>query len=301
MGLNQGYSYRQRLGSEAAGLTVLEYLSRRYQHSSADQWRARIEAGLVLLDGEPAASGEIIHTGQTLVWRRPPWQEPNAPVSFAVLHEDEHVLAIAKPTGLPTLPGGGFLVNTLLSIVRKHYPDATPLHRLGRATSGIMLWARTGLARRRLRQAWETDVVRVYRTLVQGVIDQEELTVETPIGAVPHLLLGTVYAATPAGKPSLSRVRTLERSSNTSLVEVRLETGRPHQIRIHLAAAGYPLVGDPLYDIGGVPKAKSRALPGDLGYLLHSERVTFRHPGTERLIEVACLPPPLLRLTRNPL
>jgi len=297
--LNQGYSYRKTLGSEATDLTVLEYLSRSYQHSSTDQWRARIEAGLVLLDGQPVASGEIIRAGQTLVWRRPPWQEPNAPVSFAVLHEDEHVLAIAKPAGLPTLPGGGFLVNTLLSIVRKHYPEATPLHRLGRATSGIMLWARTGLARRRLRQAWETDVVRVYRTLVQGVIDQEELTVKTPIGAVPHLLLGTVHAATPAGKPSLSWVRTLGRSSNTSLVEVLLETGRPHQIRIHLAAAGHPLVGDPLYDVGGMPKAQSRALPGDLGYLLHSERITFRHPSTDRLIEVACLPPPLLRKARN--
>ena len=294
-GLNQGYSYRKRLGSEAADLSVLEYLSRSYQHSSADQWRARIEAGLVLLDGKPVVSSETIHAGQTLVWRRPPWQEPNAPVSFAVLHQDEHLLAIAKPAGLPTLPGGGFLTNTLLGIVRKHYPEATPLHRLGRATSGVMLWARTGLARRKLRQAWETDVARVYRTLVQGWVDQEEFAVTTPIGKVPHLLLGTVHAAAPAGKPSLSRVRTLGRSNDTSLVEVLLETGRPHQIRIHLAAAGHPLVGDPLYEVGGIPNARSRALPGDLGYLLHSLRIVFRHPATDRLLEVACLPPPLLR------
>jgi 23S rRNA pseudouridine1911/1915/1917 synthase len=297
VGLNQGYSYRGRLGPDAADLTVLEYLSRRYQHSSADEWRTRIEAGLVLLDGSPVDTGEVLRSGQTLVWRRPPWQEPDAPLGFAVLYEDEHLLAVAKPAGLPTLPGGGFLLNTLLTVVRRYRPEATPLHRLGRGTSGVMLWARTSLARRRIREAWETDVLRVYRTLVQGVVRDEELTIETPIGVVPHALLETVHAATPGGKPSLSRVRLLERRPDTSLVEVVLATGRPHQIRIHLAAAGHPLVGDPLYAPGGAPEARSRALPGDLGYLLHAERISFRHPETGRPMEVECLPPPRLRIS----
>jgi 23S rRNA pseudouridine1911/1915/1917 synthase len=158
-----------------------------------------------------------------------------------------------------------------------------------------MLWARTGLARQRISSAWRTHVRRVYRTLVQGVLEDGERTIEAPIGLVPHPLLGTVFAATPRGKPSLSRVRLLERRRDTSLVEVELLTGRPHQIRIHLAAAGHPLMGDRLYAVGGVPKSDSRALPGDLGYLLHAERVRFPHPETGHPVEVTCLPPPSLR------
>ncbi len=295
MGLNQGYSYRETLGPAAARLTVLEYLSRSYRHSSADQWRARIKEGLVLIDGRPAGRKDVLRRGQTLVWRRPPWQEPHAPLVFAILHEDEHFLAVAKPAGLPTLPGGGFSNHTLLALVRRYCAEATPLHRLGRGTSGVMLWARSGLARRRILSAWQTKVRRVYRTLVQGMLGEDESIIETPIGLVPHPLLGTVFAAMPLGKPSLSRVRLLERRTDTSLVEVELHTGRPHQIRIHLAAAGHPLVGDPLYATGGLPKPDSRALPGDLGYLLHAEQVQFPHPKTGRSMEVTCLPPPSLR------
>jgi 23S rRNA pseudouridine1911/1915/1917 synthase len=158
-----------------------------------------------------------------------------------------------------------------------------------------MLWARTGLARQQISSAWRTHVRRVYRALVQGSLEDGETTIETPIGLVPHPLLGTVFAATPRGKPSLSRVRLLERRRDTSLVEVELLTGRPHQIRIHLAAAGHPLTGDPLYTIGGAPRPESRSLPGDLGYLLHAERVRFPHPETGRPVEVTCLPPPSLR------
>ncbi|MGH9459778.1 MAG: RluA family pseudouridine synthase [Vicinamibacteria bacterium] len=295
MSLNQGYAYRETLGPAARRLTVLEYLSHRYRHSSPDEWRSRIDDGLVFLDGRPADRREVLRLGQTLVWHRPPWQEPPAPLDFAVLYEDEHLLAVAKPAGLPTLPGGGFLNHTLLARVRGYCAEASPLHRLGRGTSGVMLWARTGLARQRLSSAWRTEVRRVYRTLVQGLLKDGETTIEIPIGLVPHPLLGTVFAATPRGKPSLSRVRLLERRRDTSLVEVELLTGRPHQIRIHLAAAGHPLIGDPLYAIGGVPKSGSRALPGDLGYLLHAERVGFPHPQTGRPLEVTCLPPPSLR------
>ncbi|HLE22565.1 MAG TPA: RNA pseudouridine synthase, partial [Vicinamibacteria bacterium] len=149
MSLNQGYTYRETLGPAAAQVTVLEYLSRSYRHSSADEWRARILAGKVLLDGSPAGPEERLRGGQILAWRRPPWQEPAAPLGFAVLYRDEHLLAVAKPAGLPTLPGGGFLNNTLLTLLGRIYPGATPLHRLGRGTSGVMLWARTQLARRR--------------------------------------------------------------------------------------------------------------------------------------------------------
>ncbi|MFQ5789377.1 MAG: RluA family pseudouridine synthase [Acidobacteriota bacterium] len=299
MGLNQGYIYRERIGPQAAGATVLDYLCRRYQHSSPETWRQRMEEGKVFLDGSPAASTEKLRAGQTLDWRRPPWQEPDAPLAFAVLYEDRHLLAVAKPRGLPTLPGGGFLQKTLLWLVRPHYPDATPLHRLGRGSSGVLLFARSRLARSSLSAAWQKGGVRrIYRALASGTVKAEPFDIDVAIGPVPHPLLRRVNgAAVSSGdaKPARSRVRLLEHRRDGSLVEVELRTGRPHQIRIHLAAAGHPLVGDPFYLAGGGPRRDARALPGDLGYWLHAERLSFRHPESGDSVTIECPPPPPLR------
>ena len=101
------------------------------------------------------------------------------------------------------------------------------------------------------------------------------------------------------GWPSFDEVLVLERREGAFLCDVRIATGRPHQIRIHLAAAGHPLVGDPLYGPGGTPLDGSRALPGDPGYLLHAAELRIVHPRTGRELDVSCAPPPLLRETRN--
>ena len=112
MQLNQGYEYRERLDCDAEGLSLLAYLSRRHRHSSAAEWAARIAAGQVLIDARAVPPDSILRRGATLVWRRPPWVEPDAPTSFAVLYEDQDLLAVAKPAGLPTLPGANFLQTT---------------------------------------------------------------------------------------------------------------------------------------------------------------------------------------------
>jgi len=106
--------------------------------------------------------------------------------------------------------------------------------------------------------------------------------------------LGQVHAASPRGKPALSHVRVLGRHEDQSVVEVRIPIGRPHQIRIHLAVAGHPLVGDPLYGCGGnlVPEP---GLPGDGGYRLHAHRLVLDHPVTGRRLELECSPPEVLR------
>lgn len=298
--LNRGYEYRERVGEGASGLPLVSYLSNRYLHSTTAQWRLRIESGQVLLDGSRARPDAPLRAGQVLAWLRPPWREPDAPLSFAVLYRDDHVVAVLKPSGLPTMPGGGFLENTLLWRVRRSYPGASPLHRLGRATTGIVLFARTEGAASALAAAWRRGEVRkVYRTLVCGLPPADSFTVETPIGRIPHPLLGSVHAARPGGKPSRSRVTLLERREAASLVDVEIATGRPHQIRIHLAAAGHPLVGDPLYGPGGVPLEGSGALPGDPGYLLHARLLAFRHPETLLPAEVEAPPPPALRDSRG--
>ena len=294
--LNRGFRYEERLERSASGLTVLDYLVERYPHSSVDTWGRRIEAGRVFVDGASVVASTKLSPGAVLAWHRPPWVEPRAPASFAVLYRDADVLAVAKPRGLAAMPGGGFLERTLLRRVAAYDPAASPLHRLGRGTSGITLFARHKIARRHLADAWQTGAVeRNYVGLVNGRPPWQEVTVDAPIGPVPHARLGSVAAVNPDGKHAASHVRLLEHRESTSLVEVTIETGRTHQIRIHLAALGYPLEGDPLYPAGGVPDASTRSLPGDLGYFLHAHCVCFPHPTQDRRVTLTCLPPPVLR------
>ena len=289
--MNDGYEYGEQVGADAAGRTVAAHLALRHRHSSAEVWRARIAAGEVLVDGEAAGASTPLRAGQIVVWRRPPWEEPAVPLAFAVLFRDAHLLAVAKPRGLPTMPAGGFLTHTLLHIVRRRFPEAAAMHRLGRGTSGIVLFARTDQARRGIAKAWRSGaVVKGYRALVTGVPSREAFDVDTPIGLVDHPRLGRVYAAVAEGKLSLTHVRVRAARDGQALVEATIPTGRPHQIRIHLAAAGHPLVGDPLYAAGGGLRSRP-ALPGECGYRLHAYRLSLDHPVTGARVEIECGPP----------
>lgn len=289
--MNHGYEYAEQVGVQASGQSVLSYLARRYRHSDQAVWLARVAAGEVLLDGARATAVDVLRPGQRLVWRRPPWEEPPVPLAFALLHRDEHLLAVAKPRGLPTIPNGGYLTHTLLYLVRRHFPEATPMHRLGRGTSGLVLFARTAAARAAVARAWrDRRVEKVYRALVAGVPAQRTFSIDAAIGLVPHPRLGQVHAAAANGRAALTRVRVLREASGNTIVEASIVTGRPHQIRIHLACAGHPLVGDPLYVRGGVPSWEP-GLPGDPGYRLHAHRLVLDHPALGVRLEMECAPP----------
>lgn len=287
---NDGFDYRGRVAPSESGETLLAHLSRRYPHSSATEWLDRIASGAVRVDGKPAAVEQTLRPGQAILWERPAWNEPEAPLEFAILQEDEDVLAVEKPAGLPTLPGAGFLHSTLLHQVRLHAPFAAPVHRLGRWTSGVVLFAKSAEARAGLaHQMASRDVRKRYRALASGLPAFDRLTIDRPIGPVPHPRLGSVHAASSAGRPAVSRITVIERRAGSFLCDVGIETGRPHQIRIHLASAGHALVGDPLYADGGIPAGD--ALPGDPGYLLHAAEVTYLHPVTGRRVTVESPPP----------
>jgi 23S rRNA pseudouridine1911/1915/1917 synthase len=182
--------------------------------------------------------------------------------------------------------------NTLLRLVQRQTPTANPVHRLGRGTSGIVLFAKSPEAAARLSADWNTPrIEKIYRALAQHVAQHDEYEILTPIGLVPHPLIGSVWAASPSGKPSKSVARVISRTSDTTTFEVSLHSGRPHQIRIHLASIGHPLVGDPLYGFNGQPLENLPGLPGDGGYFLHAQFLRFQHPFTGERIELeAALP-----------
>lgn len=313
MGLNQGWIYRNQVQPAEGGQTLLDYYSQRYGHSDRATWQARIQQGQVQVDGHPAPPDWVLHPGQRLTYHRPPWQEPPVPLAVPILYEDADLVVVNKPAGLPVLPGGGFVTHTLWHQVRQHYPTAPPdpLHRLGRGTSGIVLLGRTPLAKATLSAALRastagqpTDLEKVYYAVIGPSTLPDTFTLTTAIGKVPHPTLGHLYAASPQGKPARSEGKVHCRGAELTWVEIKLCTGRPHQIRIHLAAAGYPLLGDPLYGPGGLPRelpspGELGAVPGDCGYHLHAQRLTCRHPRSQqRLTIVAPLPPDFPRPDR---
>ncbi len=282
----------------------------RYTHSDRAVWAQRLQEGQIQINGNPCHADTILSAGILLTYHRPPWDEPEAPRDFQLLYEDEDVVAVEKPSGLQVLPAAQFLENTLLHVVRERLgATLDPVHRLGRGTSGIVLFARSDIARKSLSEdLGEGRLHKIYRALVQGVDLPTEFTVNQAIGAVPYPALGFVWASAKDGKKSVSHVRVRQVRTEETLVDVDIPTGRPHQIRIHLAAAGHPLVGEPFYQIGGHPPRvgghPSRdasggrpPLPGDLGYHLHAAQVVFDHPTTRQPTRIDCIPPPILQPT----
>ncbi len=297
---NEGYRYPDRVTKADGGLSAAAFYARHYPHSTEETWRERIEAGQILLNEFPASPEDVLARGDRLTYQRPPWEEPDVPRDFQSLFEDEDVLVLAKPSGLPVLPGGLFLENTLFRLARQRYGDGcSPLHRLGRGTSGAILFTRNAGAARFLAAAMAgRRILKVYLALASGTSMPDEFTVSAPIGPVPYRRPATLNAYRPDGRPSTSHVRVIRRFSaeQAALVEVTIPTGRPHQIRIHLSHAGFPLVGEPLYLPGGIPRppcveGRPAPTPGETGYLLHSWRLGFPRPAGGEDVEIVCPPP----------
>ncbi|ESQ45273.1 hypothetical protein EUTSA_v10010446mg [Eutrema salsugineum] len=349
--LNDGLAYKDVVSSFSSSselTTVSDFYSTKYKSSAPLLgWIQRIQNGQIQIDGEVVKDhNTLLRRGSKLVYHRLPWKEPDTPYSLEVLYEDNDLIALNKPSGLQVLPGGLFQQRTLLTQLqwcfskkdsstgaRESHP--VPVHRLGRGTSGILLCAKTKLAKTKLASyfAEGTSLVgfgnldqecgtgrkisKIYRALADGIVEEDEVVIKQPIGVVryPGVAKG-LYVASSEGKPALSKVAVLERNMqrNCTLVKVEIQSGRPHQIRIHLAYMGHPLVGDPLYVAGGKPKCfdpdavdsafaedggyrrPNQAVPGDCGYHLHAHQVELPNLlNLNKVVKVVAPLPPILQ------
>jgi 23S rRNA pseudouridine1911/1915/1917 synthase len=241
-------------------------------------------AGLIQVDGAQVAKSARLEPGQSLRIEVPePDQTPEPTVELTVVHEDSDLIVIDKPVGVAAHAGPGWSGPTVLgSLLAAGVSLATGgpverrgiVQRLDVGTSGLMMVAKSERAYSVLKQMFRDRAVhKTYHALAQGLPDPLSGTIDAPIGRLPGAFKFGVIAG---GKPSITHYELIEAFAGASLLEVGLETGRTHQIRVHLAAVGHPLAGDLFY--GGDPKVAARL--GLERQWLHAAGLAFEHPVT---------------------
>lgn len=246
---------------------------------------------------------------------RPSFEEPTVPLFFDVIYDDDAIVALDKPAGLPVHPSATYHKHTLTFLLRERFgPDApTIAHRIDRETSGLVLCARSLEAERSLKDAFENRrVSKRYLAVVEGAVEEDEGRIELPMAPAKeglHILM----EVTPEGEGyrCASRFRVVARNEERTLVALAPESGRQHQLRVHLSALGHPIVGDKLYGPDGVAPfleyietGMTDALHRRLGHsrhALHAYSLTFEHPEGGPMTLRAPLPEDLVALWGSPL
>jgi len=256
-----------------------------------------IDAGRVTVDGRKRPRSWRVSAGELVEVDAPPRERPDASgVQFEVTFEDEHLMVIDKPAGVVVHPAAGYDGPTLADALAGRAaggsdPDRPGIvHRLDRDTSGLMLVAKSDAAHEELqRMIRDREVQREYLALVSGAPESDSGTIDAPLGRdrVQRALQST---RTDRPREAVTHFTVLERHASTSLLSVRLETGRTHQIRAHLQAIGHPVCGDVSY--GGEECGRRLGLSRQF---LHSYRLMFSHPATGELHACESKPPVDLR------
>lgn len=274
---------------EAGGQTLLEILCLRFPHIPRDEWRERCAAGrFIHPGGRILAETDRLAASARITQIFPNCTEPPVATDLRVVAEDETLLVLDKPAPLPMHPSGRFNRNTLHYFLRQALGAAAPLpvHRLDANTTGLVLFAKTPAACHAMQRQFASGAMtKIYQVRACGHPPEDEFEVALPISAKPGAT-GTHGIDVATGRAAVTRFRVLRRDADgTSLLEARLETGRTNQIRIHLWAAGHPVVGDPAYladgRIGGTQTLDAAAAP----MCLHAHRLAGGHPSDGRLME----------------
>jgi 23S rRNA pseudouridine1911/1915/1917 synthase len=277
---------------ECAGLRLDQALSRlvpQYSRTRLAQW---VRASKIRLDGATALPRRRVWGGEVIdiVPEADALGLADLPEDIAldIVHEDDAVLVVNKPPGLVVHPGSGNWSGTLLNALLRHIPALARLpragivHRLDKDTSGLLVVAKTLAAQTDLvRQLQARDVRREYLALVHGRMSRSG-TIEAPIGR--HPVQRTRMAVVARGRRAITHYEVLERFRSWTLLRCRLETGRTHQLRVHLKSIGHPLVGDATY-------GKRNSAPAFTRQALHAERLALRHPQTGRMMSWRAPPP----------
>lgn len=277
---------------ELGGQRLDQIAAQLFPEHSRSRLAGWIKDGRLTVDGAVLRPRDIVHSGAQLVLEaeqeaQGEWLTQD--IELEIVYEDEHILVIDKPAGLVVHPAAGHQDGTLLNALLYHVPDianvprAGIVHRLDKDTTGLMVVAKTLEAHTKLvAQLQARSVSRIYEAIVIGVITSGG-TIDAPIGR--HGVQRQKMAVVDAGKVAVSHYRVLERFRAHTHTRVKLETGRTHQIRVHMSHIGYPLVGDPVY--GGrfrIPPVASQTLVQTLREFprqaLHARFLELDHPAT---------------------
>src|SRR5215204_2957600 len=283
-----------RPGREDLGTRLDRYVAENLPDLSRGTVQALIESGRIRVDGQQRKPKFRMTPGEVVSVEIPPPRIDEIlpdPIPLAVVYEDTDVVVIDKPAGMVVHPAPGHPRGTLANALVAHVPGISVggsqrpgiVHRLDKDTSGLIVAAKTDRGRTSLISQWEDrSVEKTYLALVVGSVADEEAIIDAPIGRDPKNRQR--MAVLRSGRPAVTRFRVIERFPNATLLEVSIETGRTHQIRVHLAFIGHPILGDQLY---GKPRRTDFQLARQF---LHASALAFQLPDGARLKLEAPLP-----------
>ncbi|HET8584532.1 MAG TPA: 23S rRNA pseudouridine(1911/1915/1917) synthase RluD [Casimicrobiaceae bacterium] len=292
-------SITQTVPADLAGMRLDQALARMLPEHSRTRLKAWIDAGQVTVDAAAWNARDRVAGGERIDVAAPAGDvalvdEPED-IALAVVFEDDALLVLNKPAGLVVHPGSGNRAGTLLNALLHHDPALASLpragivHRLDKDTSGLMVVAKTTQAQTALvRELAAHRIAREYLAIARGDLARA-VVVDAPIGR--HPTQRTTMAVVARGKPARTHVDIVERFGIATQLRCTLETGRTHQIRVHLAAIGHPLVGDPAYG-GRQARNVAQPMPAFARQALHAARLSLAHPIGGKTMTWNAAPPP---------
>lgn len=270
------------------GVSVLEYLSTRFTYLSEDAWRQLLQEGQIFCNGAPCEATRQVAKNDVIGCELPDFQAPEVNLDYQIIYEDEWLLGISKPAGLRVHSSGKFvkanLIYHLRHVHQPAYPEANLVNRLDADTSGLVLLARDKEVHSQLAQQFvEGRVEKRYLAVVAGCPTPANGTIDLPISPVQDAQVPRFGVEVATGKPAVTHYKTIRKlGKNFSLLELRPETGRTHQLRVHLAALGHPIAGDGLYTMNDADYLHWRRNPPPQTtwqrQALHSHQLQFLHP-----------------------